>query len=199
MAYKLYFRYGVMGSSKTAQALMTKFNYEQQDYKVFLIKPSLDTRDSTPHKQVVKSRIGLEATAISFTPNDSIEKLFEDCGGSTLYKTIIVDECQFCTKEQIEQLKNLTARVPVFCYGLKTDFQTHLFEGSKRLLEIADSITEIKSICSCGKKAIINARFCGDKLITSGNVIDIGGDEKYRAVCYECYKKLASENQKTGN
>ena len=193
MAYKLYFRYGVMGSSKTAQALMTRFNYEQQNYKVFLIKPTLDTRDSTKEKQIIKSRIGLEAEAIGFFPTDDIEKLFLSHNKNNEYKAIIVDECQFCSKIQIEQLKNLTRFVPVFCYGLKTDFQTNLFEGSKRLLEIADSITEIKSICECGKKAIINARFSNNKLVTTGSVVDIGGDEKYRAICYECYKKFANE------
>ena len=191
MAFKLYFRYGVMGSSKTAQALMTRFNYEQQNYKVFLIKPTLDTRDSTKEKQIIKSRIGLEAEAIGFTPSDDIEKLFIIYNKNNIFKAIIVDEAQFCTKSQIEQLKNLTNLVPVFCYGLKTDFQTNLFEGSKRLLEIADSITEIKSICECGKKAIINARFSNGKLVTSGSVVDIDGDEKYRAVCYNCYKNFA--------
>lgn len=190
MSNKLYFKYGVMGCSKTAQALMTKFNYEQQNYKVFLIKPTLDTRDSNNGKQIVKSRIGLEAEAIAFNPLDDIEELFKNYNQDNKFKTIIVDECQFCSTKQIEQLKRLTKLVPVFCYGLKTDFQTHLFEGSKRLLEIADSITEIKSICECGKKAIINARFSNNKLITDGSVIDIGGDDKYRAICYECYNKF---------
>lgn len=195
MAYKLYFRYGVMGSSKTAQALMTKFNYEQQNYKVLLIKPTLDTRDSSISHQVVKSRIGLEANAIAFSPNENIETLFETQNIDNDYKAIIVDECQFCTKDQIEQLKSLTIKVPVFCYGLKTDFQTNLFEGSKRLLEIADSITEIKSICGCGKKAIINARFSNGKLVTNGSVIEIGGDEKYKAICYDCYKNYISKQK----
>lgn len=195
MANKLYFRYGVMGSSKTAQALMTKFNYEQQNYKVFLIKPTLDTRDNFEGKQIIRSRIGLEAEAVAFLPDDNIEELFNKYNKNKNYRAIIVDECQFCTTKQIEELKNLTSLVPVFCYGLKTDFQTQLFEGSKRLLEIADSITEIKSICSCGKKAIINARFSNGKLVTSGSVIDIGGDDKYKALCYDCYKKYAKENK----
>lgn len=194
MSYKLYFRFGVMGSSKTAQALMTRFNYEQQNYKVLLIKPTLDTRDSTNDHQVVKSRIGLQAEAIGFKPTDNLETLFETYKKDTNYKAIIVDECQFCTSEQIEQLKNLTSQVPVFCYGLKTDFQTNLFEGSKRLLEIADSITEIKSICSCGKKAIVNARFNNGKIVTTGSLIDIGGDEKYKSICYECYKMYANQS-----
>ena len=195
MSFKLYFRYGVMGSSKTAQALMTKFNYEQQGYKVLLLKPKIDNRyDSGSNKAIVKSRIGLSADATSFEKNENLINLFSNINSNNEYKVIIVDECQFCTKEQIEELKSLTSFVPVFCYGLKTDFQTNLFEGSKRLLEIADSITEIKSVCECGKKAIINARFKGGKICTSGEQVDIGGDEKYRPICYDCYKKYINQN-----
>lgn len=195
MSFKLYFRYGVMGSSKTAQALMTKFNYEQQGYKVLLLKPKIDNRyDKNSKKSIVKSRIGLSADATSFEKNENLIDLFSNINSNNEYKVIIVDECQFCTKEQIEELKSLTKIVPVFCYGLKTDFQTNLFEGSKRLLEIADSITEIKSVCECGKKAIINARFKGGKICISGEQVDIGGDEKYRPICYDCYKKYINQN-----
>lgn len=190
MSFKLYFRYGVMGSSKTAQALMTKFNYEQQGYKVLLLKPKIDDRyDKNSEKSIVKSRIGLESSATSFDNNENVKDLFFKLNNEKIYKVIIVDECQFCTVNQIEQLKSLTEFVPVFCYGLKTDFLTNLFEGSKRLLEIADSITEIKSVCECGKKAIINARFQNGKICTSGAQVDIGGDEKYKPICYDCYKK----------
>ena len=194
MSFKLYFRYGVMGSSKTAQALMTKFNYEQQGYKVLLLKPKIDNRyDSNLNKAIVKSRIGLQAEAISFSKDENILELFSKVNKNQ-YNVIIVDECQFCTTKQIEELKSLTNQVPVFCYGLKTDFLTHLFEGSKRLLEIADSITEIKSVCECGKKAIINARFKNGKICTTGEQVDIGGDEKYRPICYDCYKKYTNIN-----
>lgn len=194
MSFKLYFRYGVMGSSKTAQALMTKFNYEQQGYKVLLLKPKIDNRyDSNLNKAIVKSRIGLQAEAISFSKDENLLELFSKVNKNQ-YNVIIVDECQFCTTKQIEELKSLTNQVPVFCYGLKTDFLTHLFEGSKRLLEIADSITEIKSVCECGKKAIINARFKNGKICTTGEQVDIGGDEKYRPICYDCYKKYTNIN-----
>ena len=193
MSYKLYFKYGVMGSSKTAQALMTKFNYEQQGYKVLLLKPKIDNRYDINEKTVVKSRIGLEADAYAFESSENIRELFLEFNKTKNYGVIIVDECQFCTKEQIEQLKSLIEFVPVFCYGLKTDFQSNLFEGSKRLLEIADSLTEIKSICECGRKAIINARFSNGKIVTNGSVVEIGGDDMYKPLCYECYKKYIND------
>jgi len=189
MAYKLYFRYGVMGSSKTAQALMTRFNYEQQGYKVLLMKPKIDNRDDNNNKTVIKSRIGLEANAYAFSLDENIIESYNKISKNQKYDVIICDESQFCTTKQIEEFKTLTEKLPVFCYGLKTDFKSHLFEGSKRLLEIADSLTEIKSICECGRKAIINARFLNNQIVTSGSVVDIGGDEKYKPICYSCYKK----------
>lgn len=195
MSYKLYFKFGVMGCSKSAQALMTKFNYEQQGYKVLLMKSNIDTRDQKDGRIVVKSRIGLEAEAITFSKTTNFIKLFRSKKAEN-YGVIIVDECQFCTEAQINQLKELTQYVPVLCYGLKTDFRTKLFEGSKRLVEIADSMTELKAICSCGRKATINARFSDGKLITRGSVIQIGGDEKYKAMCYECYLKLKNKQKK---
>lgn len=195
MSFKLYFKYGVMGCSKTAQALMTKFNYEQQGYNVLLIKPQVDNRDDHGGKTVIKSRIGLESEAYAFSCKESLLKLFrkykkQDIG------VIICDECQFCTPRQIEELKELTEYVPVLCYGLKTDFRTKLFAGSKRLIEIADSLTELKAICECGRKASVNARFKNGKLVLSGAVVDIGGDEKYKAMCFDCYTKLKKSIEK---
>ena len=195
MSFKLYFKYGVMGCSKSAQALMTKFNYEQQGYNVLLMKSSYDTRDQKDGKIVVKSRIGLEADAVVFTPKTNFVRLFKSKKAENI-GVIIVDECQFCTESQINQLKELTAFVPVLCYGLKTDFRTKLFEGSKRLVEIADSMTELKAICACGRKATINARFANGKLVTRGSVIAIGGDERYKALCYDCYLKLKKKQAK---
>lgn len=195
MSFKLYFKYGVMGCSKTAQALMTKFNYEQQGYNVLLLKPSIDTRDDHENKVVIKSRIGLEAEAIAFSKNQSLISLFNKHKKENI-GVIIVDECQFCSSSQIDELKELTKYVPILCYGLKTDFRTKLFSGSKRLLEIADSLTELKAICQCGRKATVNARFKNGLLVTKGSVIDIGGDEKYKAMCYDCYKKLEKQTLK---
>ena len=196
MSFKLYFKYGVMGCSKSAQALMTKFNYEQQGYNVLLLKPVLDTRDNHGGKQVVKSRIGLESEAFAFSEKDNLIKVFKRHNKNKNIGVIIVDECQFCKTHHIDELKFLTKEVPVLCYGLKTDFRTKLFEGSKRLLEIADSLTELKAICSCGRKATINARFSNGKLVTTGKIIDIGGDEKYKAMCYDCYMTLKRKADK---
>lgn len=155
---KLYFRYGAMGSSKSAQALITKFNYEEKDMQVWLMKPAVDTRDG---EGVVKSRIGLEAPAYVVTADVDLFALFQKGEREKqFYDVIIADEAQFFQPEQIDQLRDIvdTYNVPVFCYGLRTDFRTKLFPGSARLLEIADSITELKTVCSCGSKAIVNAR-----------------------------------------
>ena len=196
MSLKLYFKYGVMGCSKSAQALMTKFNYEQQGYNVLLLKPLLDSRDNHDGKHVVKSRIGLESDAVAFSEKDNLFKLFKKLNKRQKIDVIILDECQFCKTHHIDELKELTKEIPVLCYGLKTDFRTKLFEGSKRLLEIADSITELKAICACGRKATINARFSNGRLVTSGKVIEIGGDDRYKAMCYDCYNELKRKQQK---
>ncbi len=189
---KMYFYYGVMGSSKTAQALMTKFNYEEKGKKVFLFKPSTDTRDGT---DVVKSRIGLSAKACVVSPSDSIKEyvlnsLFGDNSDGFTTAIVIVDEAQFLKAKQVDELRELVDLydITVICYGLRTDFQTHLFEGSKRLLELADTITEIKSMCACGKKATVSARIdFNGRTITEGEQIDIGGNEKYVGMCHKCY------------
>ena len=179
---KLYFKYGAMGSSKSANALMTAFNYRQKGYEVLLLKPALDTREKAP---IIRSRIGLSYPCHTFGRNDN---LFEFVKQFENIQIVIVDEVQFCTKEQINELKQLTMEdYIVLCYGLKTNFKGELFEGSKRLFEIAESFQEIKSVCRCGKKATMNARIQIGKIVTDGNEIDIGGDEKYEGMCYECY------------
>lgn len=182
-----------MGSSKTAQALMCKFNYEQVGYDVTLVKPVIDNRDIEKDSIVVKSRIGLSSPCEVF---DSDTNLYKFIFGLNQFKEksiVIVDECQFCTAEQIDQLKEISYHIPVLCYGLLTNFKTQLFEGSKRLVEIADSLMEIKTVCSCGKKATINARFVDGRLCTDGDEILIGGDETYKAICYQCYTDLKKE------
>lgn len=182
---KLYFKYGAMGSSKTANALITRFNYQERGMKVWLIKPSLDTRDGA---DVVYSRVGLQATADVIYPDSDIFALFE--AGHRDCHAVIADECQFFTIEQIDQLRRIVdlLDVPVLCFGLRTDFLTHLFEGSRRLFEVADSITEIKTICSCGRKAIVNARIDEDgRIITRGGQILIGGNDSYVAMCHSCW------------
>lgn len=188
---KLYFKYGAMGSSKTAQALMTKFNYEQKGFNVILIKPILDTRDIRDGKIVVKSRIGLSSDCITFTKNTNLVDLLKDIISDK--SIVIVDEAQFCTKKQIEELHTISRTNNVLCYGLLTNFKTELFEGSKRLVEIADSLNEIKSVCKCGRKAIINARLVNGKVVTSGEEILIGAEECYESFCFNCFEKLKNK------
>lgn len=172
-----------MGSSKTANALMTKFNYEEKGYLVALFKPAVDKRDG---ETTIVSRIGLRSEGDTIPPEMNMLEWWSKV--SPKPDCIIVDECQFLTEAQIDELKAITIDIPVLCYGLRTDFMSHLFAASKRLFEIADSITEIKSVCKCGKKAIINARYEDGKIIYNGNQIDIGGNEKYVGLCYECWK-----------
>lgn len=187
---KLYFKYGAMGSSKTAQALMTRFNYIQKGYDVLLIKPVIDTRDIVDGEIVVKSRIGIYANCKVFDRNTNLFDFIEAQGFMQDKKVVIVDEVQFCTAEQIDQLHDVSTKVPVLCYGLLTNFKTLLFEGSKRLIEVAESISEIKSVCSCGRKATVNARFVDGNLVSDGEEIAIGADESYASMCYTCYKNL---------
>lgn len=183
---KLYFKYGSMGSSKTAQALITKFNYEERGLTVWLIKPATDTRDGA---DMIRSRIGLEARADVILPEDNIYSMYFLRGRMDV---IIADECQFLTPEQIDQLRRLVDEesVPVLCFGLRTDFLTHLFPGSLRLFELADSITEIKNICACGSKATVNARIGEDGfIVTEGAQVVLGGNDSYVAMCHACWKK----------
>ena len=183
---KLYFKYGAMGSSKTAQALITKYNYEENDMSVWLIKPSADTRDGA---DVLRSRIGLQANVEVMTPEMDIFDRFsktqkENCD------VVIVDECQFMTPDQIDQLRAIVNEhaIPVLCFGLRTDFQTKLFPGSLRLMELADVIEEIKTMCDCGAKAIINARIDGEGfIVTQGAQVVLGGNDSYIAMCHRCY------------
>ncbi len=185
---KLYFKYGAMGSSKTAQALMCRFNYLQKGFAVYLFKPVVDTRGEENGIPLVKSRIGLKSECIEFYNN---ENFFDICKQYDILherRIIIVDEAQFLTKEQVEQLKEISQTVPVLCYGLLTNFKTELFEGSKRLVEIADSLTEIKSVCKCGRKATINARIVNGKICLDGEELMIG-DETYEGMCYRCFKQ----------
>ena len=190
---KLYFKYGAMGSSKTATALITKYNYEERGMKVWLIKPSADRRDGT---FTLKSRIGLTAEAESIAPEVDLRELYRERPRADV---IIVDECQFMTADQIDQLRWLVDRedLPVLCFGLRTDFRTQLFPGSRRLFELADSITEIKTICDCGRKATTNARISPDGyVLTEGDQVYLGGNDSYIAMCHKCYQDCISQHRK---
>lgn len=185
---KLYFKYGAMGSSKTAQALMCRFNYIQKGFNVLLAKPCVDTRSPK-----VTSRIGLSADCETFSAQDNLVDFFNKFNEKKKIDVFIIDEAQFLTKEQVNELKELTISIPVLCYGLLTNFKTELFEGSKRLVELSDSLMEIKSVCKCGRKATINARFVNGKITSEGKEVEIGADEMYEGMCYNCFKKELSK------
>lgn len=179
---KLYFYYGAMNSSKTANALMTHFNYEEVGQKALLCKTETDTRDGV---RIIRSRIGLEMECIFLSellemPEEEIKQ----------YNCIIVDEVQFATKDQIDFLSDIVdfMDVPVVCYGLRTDFQNKLFPGSERLIAIADSIHEVKTVCWCGKKATANARFNANGIVRDGEQVFLGANDSYVALCRKHFK-----------
>ena len=190
---KLYFKYGAMGSSKTAQALITRFNYLEQGMSVWLIKPSTDTRDGA---DIIRSRIGLSCAAQVITPEQDIVAAYYAAGA---HDVIIADEAQFFTPEQIDQLRELVDRedLPVLCFGLRTDFRTCFFPGARRLMELADSITEIKTVCACGSKATVNARIDAEgRIVTEGSQILLGGNDSYVAMCHRCWKRKIAQQAK---
>ena len=191
---KLYFKYGAMGSSKTAQALITKYNYEENDMKVWLLKPSADTRDGAA---ILRSRIGLQAEVEIATPQVNIYERFRE-GFAGNCDAVIVHECQFLTPDQIDQLRAIVNdyNVPVMCFGLRTDFQTRLFPGSMRLMELADCIEEIKTMCDCGAKATVNARISDGYIVTEGAQVVLGGNDSYIAMCHRCYIQGIREHRK---
>lgn len=181
-----------MGSSKTAQLLMTKFDYEQSNINVWLIKPCVDTRDGT----LVKSRIGLSCEAYLLQPDENIYDLYETKFDDR--SVILIDESQFLKNHHVEELRRLTDKknIAIICYGLRTDFRGYLFEGSKRLFELSDKITEIKTICACcGNKALISARLNNGHVVTDGMQLQIGGNESYVALCHSCWQKTIHDKK----
>ncbi len=190
---KLYFKYGAMGSSKTAQALITKYNYEEKGMSVWLLKPSADLRDG---EVMLRSRIGLQSPAQVISPSDDICELFRQ---RERMDVIIVDECQFMPPRQIDQLREIVdfENVPVICFGLRTDFRSTLFDGSRRLFEVADTFTEIKTICDCGAKATNTARIDAEGyVVTEGEQLLLGGNDRYVAMCHRCWIRNIREHRK---
>lgn len=188
---KLYFKYGCMNSSKSANLLMIRHNYEEQGFNVLLLKPSIDDREG---KSIIKSRIGIEAECIMVKSLDSITDLFQKHPADI----IMVDEAQFLTRKQVEELYEISFHNNVLCFGLLTDFQQHLFEGSQRLIELAESLQEIKTVCSCGRRATRNVRFDEHgNLINHGEQVDIGGNDKYKAMCKYCYENLKKDQEES--
>lgn len=192
---KLYFRYGTMGSAKTALLLTTAYNFEERGMRYVCLKPYVDTRE---HGNFIRSRIGIQRECRwIYNETDIYEmacRLFEE--SMVVIDWFLVDEAQFLTAEQVDQLSRIVDDFGsnVICYGLRTDFKSRLFEGSRRLFEIADTIDEIKSTCTCGRKTIINARIArnGD-FVEEGEQVEIGGDDRYIAVCRKCWRNKRIE------
>ena len=180
---KLYFRHGTVGSAKTLNLLAVAHNYRQQGKNVFLIKPALDTRFG---QEIIKSRAGLEMSAdiLVYPETNLLENSFEGIS------CLLVDEAQFLSATVIEQLRVITLKkdIPVICYGLRTDFRARLFEGSLRLMELADSIEEIKATCHyCNRKSIMNLKHVNGVASIDGPSVQLGAEERYFPVCYKCY------------
>jgi thymidine kinase len=186
MTFKLYFRYGAMGSSKTANMIMVAYNYKKQGKKILILKPAVDIRDDetfivsrTGMKMEVDILIGKNTSLLSFDYKSI------DC--------VLVDEINMLNPDYIDQLRVITEFCPVICYGLRTDYKSNLFASSKRLFEIADNIEEVKTICVlCNKKAIMNAKYIvkdgkRDVLKSGSSIIELGGDEMYQAMCWGCW------------
>lgn len=192
---KLYFRYGTMGSAKTALLLTTAYNFEERGMKYACLKPIIDTRDKI---NVIKSRIGIQREC-SWIYHDTdlyqfAIELFEK--ENSVFDWFLIDEAQFLSPEQVDQLSRIVDDFGcnVVCYGLRTDFKTNLFEGSRRLFEIADTIDEIKSTCNCGNKTIVNARIDSNgDFVVEGAQVEIGGDDRYIAVCRKCWRNKRIE------
>lgn len=185
-----------MGSSKTLDLLVKAHNFDEKQIPVITMKPSIDTREG--EQAIIKSRIGLERPCVLIDKKDN---LFNFCLKHRYAKWILIDECQFLTPQQIDQLAKAvdTIGMNVICYGLRTDFKSRLFPASKRLFEIADSLEEMRSYCECGNRAIINARFDSEgKMITEGEQVQIGGDESYKAICRECFFNNLNKNEIDG-
>lgn len=193
MKGKLRFVYGPMESAKSALLLIEAYNFEKRGIGFLCMKPSIDNRENT---EAICSRIGIQRECFSISKNYDIYKIIKEMvsekNGEEHLQWILIDESQFLSSEQVEQLRAIVDdfNINVLCYGLRTDFQTNLFEGSKRLFELADDINEMKISCSCGRKAIFNARFNENgELVTCGEQILIGGEDKYKPMCSKCYRE----------
>lgn len=200
---KLYFIYAPMGSGKSTMLLTKAHSFEERKIPFICLKPSIDDRDGIG---TIKSRIGIQRECVSIDNDDDIFQILNNyinlCNLQLMPipQWVLIDESQFLTKIQVEQVARIVDEhnINVVCYGLRTDFTSNLFEGSKRLMELADTIEEMKTTCSCGKKAIINARFHNGELLINGNQILIGGDELYMPLCRDCFNKLKQKSTEYG-
>lgn len=191
---KLYFRYGAMGCGKTAQLLQVAFNYKEKGMTVCVMKPKIDTKAGSK----LQTRIGIERDIdYLILEDDDIYEIVKNKYSKS--NCILIDEAQFLSKEQVDNLMRIVVKlnIPVMCYGLRTDFLTNGFTGSIRLLEIAHTIEELKTICKCGRKATYNARYVNDRIVTSGTSIVIDNDPnvKYVSLCPHCYYDEIYQNK----
>ena len=183
----LKFFYGCMGSAKTLRLLTMAYNFEEKGIPFLVYKPKLDTRDGL---NIIRSRAGLERDCVSVDGNFNFLNEVTEITKEYQAKFILIDEAQFLTAEQVDQLSLIVdnLNINVFCYGLRTDFKTNLFEGSRRLFEIANDLDEIPSMCECGKRTLVNARFDEfGNIIFDGEQVQIGGNESYKSICRKCY------------
>lgn len=183
-----------MGSAKTLRLLTTAYNFEEKGIPFLVYKPKLDTRDGL---NIIRSRAGLECDCVSVDGNFNFLNEVTDITKEYQAKFILIDEAQFLTAEQVDQLSLIVdnLNINVFCYGLRTDFKTNLFEGSRRLFEIANDLEEIPSMCECGKRTLVNARFDEfGNIIFDGEQVQIGGNESYKSICRKCYNNRKNNN-----
>ena len=185
---KLYFYYSAMNAGKTTTLLQSSHNYAERGMTTLLLKPLIDDREGL---NVIRSRVGLEAEAKNFEKDDNLLQTIEGQHKTKSLNCVLVDEAQFLTRDQVIQLGNVVDRleIPVLCYGLRTDFLGELFEGSRSLLAWADELREIKTVCHCGKKAIMTVRLNEEgKPMQAGEQIQIGGNESYVSMCRRHFK-----------
>lgn len=203
---KLYFKHATMNAGKSLMLLAQANQFEERNVPFLCLKSSIDTRDGD---DVIASRVGIKRECVSVWPNDNLYDFVNEYVASVQMRGmskpmwILIDEAQFLTRKQVDELSRVVdyLDINVVCYGLRTDFRTELFEGSKRLMEVADTIEEIKSSCACGNKAMVNARFDSNgNIITNGEQIMIGGNDLYVTLCRKCYndilKKQAMRDKK---
>jgi thymidine kinase len=186
---KVYFYYSAMNAGKSTVLLQSSYNYHERGMRTLLFTPALDTR-AGPDR--IKSRIGLEAAALTLREDENIFEHVKGAHAAQPVACVLVDEAQFLTRAQVEQLTDVAddLNIPVLCYGLRTDFQANLFPGSAALLALADTLVELKTICHCGRKATMNLRVGPDgRGVREGAQVEIGGNDRYVAMCRRHFKE----------
>ncbi len=186
---KVYFYYSAMNAGKSTVLLQSSYNYQERGMRTLLFMPAMDTRAGEGR---IESRIGLGSDAISLQSGDDLLARVSSEHAAKPVACVLVDEAQFLTREQVQQATDIadSLRIPVLCYGLRTDFQGHLFPGSAELLAVADNLIELKTICHCGRKATMNLRVgAGGNAVKVGAQVEIGGNDRYVAMCRRHFKE----------